>query len=158
MDYLRTISYNSLAYFILDRLGLAEVVANSTGIQQVAGNSAKFALAYTGIGEAMDFMDDGRSALTTGQYFTLADTWVWNYLYVMGIQRSRVDYIIDDMLRTMNVPDGDVRVSIINGILLSLGNLLRQVINTEAPKQLRIVTMPTSFLYASSTGNANAYM
>jgi hypothetical protein len=74
----------------------------------------------------------------------------------MGIQRSRIDYIIDDMLRTMNVPDGDVRISIINGILLSLGNLLRQVINTEAPKQLRIVTMP--FLYASSTGNANAYL
>jgi hypothetical protein len=74
MDYLRTVSYNSLAYFILDRLGLVEVVAGSTGIEQLAGNSAKFALAYTGIGEAMDFMDDGRSALTTGQYFALADT------------------------------------------------------------------------------------
>jgi hypothetical protein len=109
-------------------------------------------------GTSLSRRQDNARVLTTGQYFALADTWVWNYLYVMGIQRSRVDYIIDDMLRTMNVPDGDVRISIINGVLLSLGNLLRQVVNTQAPKQMRILTMPTSFVYASSTGNANAYL
>jgi spermidine synthase len=32
------------------------------------------------------------------------------------------------------------------------------VVNTQEPKQMRILTMPTSFVYASSTGNANAYL
>jgi hypothetical protein len=156
MDYLSTAFRNSVAYFIMDMTGIVRIINNSTG--NVASQSAALALTYSGINEGIDFFDNGKSNLTTGNYLRSLDGVVWNYLYILGVTMTDLGAVAAGILDSLGVPGGEIRTSVLNGIFITLANLIRELIDKQGPKQLRIATQPTSFVYSSATGNTNSYL
>jgi hypothetical protein len=156
MNYLSTAFRNAVAYFILDNTGLVRLIMDE-GQGNVA-NSMFLGATYTVVNEGIDFMDNGKSNVTAGNYFRVLDGAVWNFLYVLGVTEAQLVSVASSILDGLGVPGGAIRTSVLNGVFITLANIVREIIDTTGPKQLRIATQPTSFLYSTATGQTNTYL
>lgn len=140
---------NALAYFIIDKAGIVDYIHDKAEGDMLGAIAT--GASYTTAQEGLRLFNGQPMFWMNGGYIRFADDIAYNALISLIVAQFKLDKPIEGLVMSVPGLDYDMAMSLANGLLMTAGQLIRQIIDTNIDYQLfTTVTHPVLTLARSA--------